>query len=340
MKNILLIGGTRNMGYKLALRLLEQGHQVTLLNRGVTKDTLPDAVHRLRADRTDAQQMKRALLGKFFDVVVDFVLYRAAEAETIVQLLRDKVGQYIFISTGQVYLVRQGPQRPYTEDEYDGRTQPEPKPNTFAHEEWRYGMDKRGAEDTLHAAYDAHQFPYTSLRLPMVNSEYDSFDRLYNYILRLQDGGTVLVPETPSYPLRHVYSGDVVTAIDTLINTGAGKGRAYNISQDETVTIDHFLSILGEIIAVKPRIVRVKRSLLEANGFLPDCSPFSERWMSQLDNQRSKDELGLRYTPLPQYLAKLVAYYQTHKPKKPITYKRRNAELQFAAERAAQEQAK
>jgi hypothetical protein len=43
-------------------------------------------------------------------------------------------------------------------------------------------------------------------------------------------------------------------------------------------------------MGIKPHIIRVKRSELEANGFLPDCSPFSDRWMSELDNTRSKAE--------------------------------------------------
>ena len=87
MKNILIIGGTRNMGYYLTLRLLEEGHRVTILNRGMSKDDLPESVPRLRADRTDPQQLRRALMGKSFDVVVDFVVYKGHEAETMIELL-------------------------------------------------------------------------------------------------------------------------------------------------------------------------------------------------------------------------------------------------------------
>lgn len=320
------------MGYYLTLRLLEQGHNVTILNRGMSKDELPETIHRLRADRTDSQQMKRALLAKSFDAVVDFVLYQQAEAETIVNLLSGRVGHYLYLSSGQVYLVREGIERPFSEAAYEGRLQPSPKANTYAYEEWRYGMGKREAENTIIQAGEKDKFPYTSLRLPMVNSERDSFRRLYNYYLRLQDGGAILLPETPNYPLRHVYAGDVVNVLDQLVNHGQGIGQAYNLSQDETVSIDEFLQILGQIMGITPQLVRVKRSLLEANGFLPDCSPFSERWMSELDNSRSKRELGIQYTPLKDYLQRLVDYYQQHKILPPIGYKRRNAEIQMAKE--------
>lgn len=328
-KNILIIGGTRNMGYYLAKKLVKSGHNPTLLNRGITQDDLPDAVHRLHADRTDIDQLRRALLAKSFDIVIDFVMYRGEEADDILNIFQGNVEHYIFISTGQVYLVREGIERPFREEDYDGRLIPAPKENTFAYEEWIYGMQKREAEDKLRTAWEQSQFPYTILRLPMVNSGRDQFNRLYNYYLRLQDGGQVLVPKTPNYRLNHVYALDVVEAIYHLINTGQGKGQAFNIAQDESVSLDAFLSIMGGIIGVKPHIVRLKRSELEANGFLPNCSPFSERWMSELDNSLSKEVLGITYTPLADYLAELVEYYQTHHMTEPLTYRRRHAELQF-----------
>lgn len=330
MKNILIIGGTRNMGHSLALRLLEDGHHLTILNRGIDPDTLPDSIHRLRADRTDPNQMRRALLAKSFDVVVDMVMFKGEEAQNLVELLHDRVGHYLFLSTGQVYLVREDIERPFREENYHGRLIPPPKDVTFAHEEWKYGYDKRMAEDTFAEAWQNRQFPYTALRLPMVNSERDGFNRLYNYVLRLSDGGPIVAPEKPRYPLRHIYAGDVVRALKMLIDSGMGKGRAYNVSQDETVTLDEFLTLLAEIMGTRAQIVRVKRAELEAGGFLPDCSPFSERWMSELDNTRSKIELGMEYTPLPVYLEKLVRAYEETKPPKPVSYRRRHAEIQLA----------
>jgi nucleoside-diphosphate-sugar epimerase len=332
MKNILIIGGTRNMGFYFAQQSLEAGHKVTILNRGMSADELPEGVYRLRADRTDPQQMKRALMGKSFDVVVDFVMFKQAEAETTVELLQGKVGHYIFLSSGQVYLVREGIERPFFEDQFEGRIQPAPKANTFAYEEWLYGIGKRQAEEVFMKAHAEKAFPYTSLRLPMVNSERDQFRRLYSYIIRMNDGGPILVPETPNYALRHIYGGDAVRVLSQLVESKKGIGKAYNISQEETVSLDEFLGLLGEHLGVSPQIIRVKRSLLEANGFLPDCSPFSERWMSELDNTRSKEELGVEYTPLHEYLGKLVKHYQDNKPMPPVGYKRRPAELQLAEE--------
>ena len=333
-KKILIIGGTGNMGHYLAKTLAEAGADLTILNRGITKDELPDSIHRLHADRKDSMQLRRALLAKSFDIVVDFVMYRADEAEAAVELFRGGIDHYIMISSGQVYLVREGAHRPFGEEDYEGRVMPAPKENSFAYEEWRYGMGKREAEDRLRQAWTESNFPQTILRLPMVNSGRDPFNRFLNYFLRLQDGGEILVPETPNFALNHIYALDVVTAIVGIIQSGEGKGQVFNISQDETVSLDEFLAITAELMNTQARIVRVERSQLEANGFLPDCSPFSERWMSELDNSRSKAALGMTYTPLRGYLGQLVAFYSSHQTLPPFTYRRRRAELQFAKQSA------
>jgi nucleoside-diphosphate-sugar epimerase len=329
--NILIIGGTRNIGYFLVQRLRDRGHRVTLLNRGITPDTLPQDIARLRCDRTDPQQLRRALGGRGFDAVIDNVLYKGPEAEAIVDILDGQVGHYIALSTGQVYLVREELQRPFKESDYEGPVMPMPEPFTYDHEEWLYGYEKRQAEDVLAQVWKSRQFPYTTLRMPMVNSERDTFHRLYSYILRIKDGGPILVPDTPDHPLRHIYANDVVTTILHLIESGQGKGCTYNISQDETLSLEAFLVELGKVMNREPRVTRFERDLLAANGFLPDCSPFSDLWMSELDNTLSKQELGIQYTPLPVYLQKIVEHYERNPPPTPISYRRRNAERQFAA---------
>jgi nucleoside-diphosphate-sugar epimerase len=327
---ILIIGGTRNIGHFLTQALLEGGHNVTVANRGRTADELPPSVERLKVDRTHGDELRHALAGRTFDAVVDNVIYRGDEAQAIIDLLHGRIGHYLFLSSGQVYLVREGAERPFKESDYNGRLMPAPKINTFAYEEWQYGMEKRQVEDVMQVAWQERQFPYTSLRIPMVNSERDHFQRLYSYVLRLRDGGPILVPETPDYPLRHVYGRDVARAIRQIIEQGSGKGAAYNVSQDETVTLDQFLALMGEILGTQPHLLRVRRSSLEADGFLPNCSPFSERWMSELDNSLGKQQLGLRYTPLADYLRAILQDVQTYPPQNRKGYARRQAELNFA----------
>jgi nucleoside-diphosphate-sugar epimerase len=86
-------------------------------------------------------------------------------------------------------------------------------------------VQKRQAEDILAKAWGSRRFPYTSLRLPVVITERDHFQRIYGYLLRLRDSGPILIPTTSHLSLQHVQGADVVRAIRVLINTGFGKGR-------------------------------------------------------------------------------------------------------------------
>ncbi|HWS18071.1 MAG TPA: SDR family oxidoreductase [Candidatus Elarobacter sp.] len=327
----LIIGGTRNLGPSIVHALLQRGYEVAVFNRGQTRDDLPEEVERLRGDRTDPEQMKRALGGREFDLVIDTTLYTGAEAQAAVELFAESVGRYIFLSTGQVYLVRIGVERPYKEEDYSGPVMAEPpKSDVSEYENWRYGFHKRAAEDVFARAWTERKFPFTSLRLPMVNSERDHYDRIYGYFLRIQDGGPVLIPEEDGAPVRHVYGEDVVQAIVRLAENDFGKGCAYNIGQDETLSLKQFLESLAEIMHCPVKIVRVPREELDREGLLPHCSPFSGKWMSSLDNARSKKELGMRYTPVSTYVKKLVSYFQAVRLHTVEGYAQRAREVELA----------
>lgn len=327
----LIIGGTRNLGPSIVHALLQREHEVAVFNRGQTRDDLPEEVERLRGDRTKPEELKSVLSGRKFDLVIDTTLYTGAEAEAVVELFKDRVGRYIFLSTGQVYLVRIGTERPYKEDDYAGTVMAEPvKSNVSEYENWRYGFDKRAAEDVFASAWAKDKFPFTSLRLPMVNSERDHYDRIYGYFLRIQDEGPILIPDEDGAPVRHVYGEDVVQAIVRLTESEKGKGCAYNIGQDETLSLVEFLDLLAATMYCPLKIVRAPREELDRESLLPHCSPFSGKWMSSLENTRSKAELGMQYTPVATYLKKLVSYFQAVRPHNVEGYQQREREVEFA----------
>jgi nucleoside-diphosphate-sugar epimerase len=327
----LIVGGTRNLGPGIVQAFLELGYQVAVFNRGMTADDLPREVERLRGDRSDPAQLRAALGGKDFDLVVDTTLYTGEEAQAVVELLAGRVGRYIFLSTGQVYLVRLGAKRPFKEEDYPGPVMPEPPVSDESeHGNWLYGYDKRQAEDVFARAWRDKKFPYTSLRLPMVNSERDHYGRIYGYWLRLRDGGPVLVPEGPGLPVRHVYGEDVVQAIKRLAQSDLGRGEAYNIGQDETLSLEEFLNLLAELAHAPLHLARLPKAQLKSAGLLPDCSPFSGSWMSSLDNTRSKAEFGMQYTSMRDYLSELVQFFERTPPKPVEGYRQRARELEMS----------
>src|SRR4051812_34007014 len=112
---VLVIGGKRFVGRTLVLRLLAQGHQVTLLNRGQLPDPFNTRVERIRADRT-TDSFDAALKGRQFDSTVDFAAFHASDVERLERVLGLNAGHCTVISTGQVYLVCEGAPRPSKEE--------------------------------------------------------------------------------------------------------------------------------------------------------------------------------------------------------------------------------
>merc|ERR1711937_337714 len=114
-KKILMLGGTRFIGVYLALLLVDQGHEVTLMTRGKSPITtkIPDdtdeyyasyskAVRHIACDRKDLEAVESKLKNESFDVVYDI---NAREKEDILPVLSSlpNLDQYILCSSAGVY---------------------------------------------------------------------------------------------------------------------------------------------------------------------------------------------------------------------------------------------
>lgn len=301
MPSTLIIGGTRNLGPDLVSAMLARGDSVTVLNRGITADTLPHNVTRLKADRSDPRALGRALKGRSFELVVDTTLYNGPDAAATIELLLDQVGRYVFWSTGQVYLVKAGSGKleagsnGFSESDYDGPLMPEPEPGSYDHGQWTYGVQKRAAEDALRQAYEDDGFPYVSLRMPMINSRRDHYGRLAEYARRIRAGEAIPVPGKQGR-LKHVYGDDVIAATLLAAQAEVPAGTCLNIAQDEALTIEEQLHIVGQALGLPRHIEKTDRETL----------PWSGTWMSVLDNSLSKQVLGMTYTPPSVYLPALL----------------------------------
>jgi nucleoside-diphosphate-sugar epimerase len=306
---------------------------VTLFNRGTLPDAFGDRVERLRGDRTTAD-FDRLLAGRSFDAAVDFAAFDGADGRRAAEVLSGRVGHYVVISTGQVYLVREGCPRPARESDYDGPVMPEPA-DAYERGQWDYGVKKRALEDALAGAWEKDAFPATRLRIPMVNGERDHFRRLERYLWRMLDGGPVLLPGGGDLATRHVYSASVVRAILAMLGRPETFGQAYNLAQDETPTLRELLTLVAGRLGAPARLVDVLAERVRSVGLDPLLlSPFSGSWMSFLEPGRAKAELGFRHEPLGSYLDKIVTSFLAHPPAEaPPGYDGRRRELELARER-------
>ena len=63
----LFIGGTGTISTACSRLALEQGWELTCMNRGNRKEELPESVEWLQVDCSDAEAMKRAVEDRYFD---------------------------------------------------------------------------------------------------------------------------------------------------------------------------------------------------------------------------------------------------------------------------------
>ena len=325
---VLVIGGTKFLGYYLTRTLLEEGFEVTLFNRGITPDDFGSSVKRVYGNRKDYKKFYETFRREKFDVVVDLIAYEPEDVEVIEKTFHDRVGQYIFISTGQVYLITENKHQPAREEDYYQKLIPCPKGEEAAYE---YGLKKRQIEDYLEEAYRLRKFPSVRFRCPIIEGPRDYTLRLYSYLLRIDDGYPIVIPENGDNIIRHVYVKDVARALVSVLGVEKTRGKVYNLAQEEVVRLSEFLRLIARLMGKTIQLVKVpERELLEKEIPL-DISPFSGHWVSYLDPTYAREEIGFRTTPLEKWLKPTIYYFmEEYQGEKPANYRYRSREIELA----------
>jgi 2'-hydroxyisoflavone reductase len=202
--NILILGGTGFTGPEQVDYALARGHKVTLFNRNRTRpDMFKGKVDQLIGDLgADASALK----GKKFDVVLDNPTTFPFWVRNAAQYLEGNVGHYIFISTLSVYPDNSHP----NVDESDGTT-PMPEgvdPYTLVREHagQYYGALKTFSEQEVAKHYAK---AFTIVRPGLIVGPLDRSDRFTYWPARIDRGGEVLAPGTPSDPSQFIDSRDL-----------------------------------------------------------------------------------------------------------------------------------
>ena len=107
MGNILVIGGTGNMGRPLVKSLIEGGHSVFVVCRKKVGEDDVKLVARngggyFYGDAKDKEFMG-SVLNRHYEAIVDFCIYSSAEFRERMNVLLDKTAQYVCLSTAAVY---------------------------------------------------------------------------------------------------------------------------------------------------------------------------------------------------------------------------------------------
>ena len=95
-----MLGGNGFVGRAVVADALAQGAEVTSFSRGRSGTDLPPEVTQLVGDR-DTGDYESLQAGEW-DAVVDLSGYRTREVDATMDVLGDRVGRYVFISSHAV----------------------------------------------------------------------------------------------------------------------------------------------------------------------------------------------------------------------------------------------
>ncbi|KGP90123.1 epimerase [Pontibacillus chungwhensis BH030062] len=229
---ILILGGTVFVGRHLTEAALENGHEVTLFNRGRTNQDLFPDVEKLKGDRSDDLE---ALKDREWDVVIDASGYTPSQATAAAELLKDSVKRYIFISSISAY---RDFHEKYVDETYPvGQLEDETTEEVNAQ---TYGPLKALAEKKLEEVMPGRVL---NIRPGIIVGPHDPTDRFTYWVMRFGRGGEVLVPGKQNRPIQWIDARDLSKWIIQMAEQE--ETGTYNaVGYDEELTMKTFVDAL------------------------------------------------------------------------------------------------
>ncbi|MGE0554779.1 MAG: NAD-dependent epimerase/dehydratase family protein [Gemmatimonadales bacterium] len=259
--DLLILGGTGFIGPHQVEYARSRGHRVTIFNRGKTAPELFPNVETLIGDRDGKLD---ALRGRKWDAVIDNSGYVPRHVRDSAQLLKDNVGQYLFISTGGVYAAFYNSQWPEGGVSEDSPREKLAEPGSEEVSKY-YGPLKALCEDEVTAA-----FPRTAtiLRPGLIVGPGDPTDRFTYWVVRPAQGGEMVAPGTPNDPILYIDARDLgVFCVHLLETKTAG---TYNVFGPRgTLTMGELLDEALDATGRKATLKWVDGAVLEEHKVHP-----------------------------------------------------------------------
>lgn len=244
---VLFVGGTGNISTAVSRLALSQGVELYLLNRGKRRVNLPGA-RTILADINNEKEVAKAIQGKFFDSVVNWIAFVPEEIERDIRLFRNHTSQYVFISSASIY--QKPPSHPVI-------LESTPLANPF----WQYSRDKIACEDLLNRFYREEGFPMTIVRpshtydtvIPVAIGSWDD----YTIVDRMKKGKKVIVHGDGTSLWTITHSEDFAKGFVPLMGHQQAIGHAFHITSDELLNWNQIYQAVAAAAGVEARIVHI-----------------------------------------------------------------------------------
>ena len=300
---ILMIGGTRFVGKHIVEAALAAGHAVTIFHRGQSGAALfSDVEHRLG----DRDGDLAALADGQWDVTIDTCGYVPRQVHALAEVLGERRGQYVFISSVSVYAA---PSAGYGEDaaviELDDPTVEDVTGET-------YGGLKVLCERAALARFGASTL---IVRPTYVVGPDDYSWRFPWWVARIASGGEVLAPGPADDPAQVIDGRDMAAWIVSMAERGAS-GIFHTVGPAEPITWAGLLdTIAAEVAPPGTTLTWIDADRLRSEGLDGVTLPLwsggdPDRWVSAAD-PRAALGAGLTLRPLAATIADTLTWTRT-----------------------------
>ena len=255
----LLIGGTGQISAAVTRKLLKDGWEVWLLNRGNRPAEFNGNIHYIHADINDEETVKEAIRDLHFDCVCEWIGYTPDHMERDYRLFKDHTNQYLFTSSATVY------QRPPVEYRI---TEGMSLCNPYS----AYGRNKMACEEFLMKKYREEGFPVTIIRpahtydekhLPLGVRGTKGF---WQIVKRMLEGKPVIIQGDGTSLWTLTFNEDFAVGYTGLMGNRHAYGEAFHITGDEVLTWNQIYETIAEALNVELHAVHISSDFLSAVG--------------------------------------------------------------------------
>ncbi len=284
---VLFIGGTGFISTAVSQLAVQRGIELFHLNRGLRIPQMT-GVKSLVADAHRPDDVRAAINDLRFDVVVDWIAYTPEDIERDLDLFKDQVGQFVFISSASAY---QKPPAHYL------ITEETPLENPY----WQYSRDKIACEQRLLRANEDEGFPVTIVRpsltydpnLPIAIGGWGC----YTLPDRLLNGREIIVHGDGSSLWVVTHAEDFGRGFLGLLGEPQALGEAFHITSDEVLTWNQIYATIAEALGVEAKMVYIPSDfIVSVEPELTGTLLGDKTWSAVFDNQKIK-------TLVPEYEA-------------------------------------
>lgn len=255
----LFIGGTGTISTAITKRLLAEGCELYLLNRGNRNGALPEGARILQADINDEAKVAELIRDLEFDVVADFIAFVPSQLERDYRLFNGKTKQFIFISSASAY------QTPLSDYRI---TEGTPLSNPY----WEYSRNKIACEEYLIKQYRDNGFPITIVRPSHTYDERSiplgvhGKKGTWQVAKRMLENKPVIIHGDGTSLWTMTHNSDFAKGFIGLMGNLHAIGESVHITSDETVTWNQSYEAIAGALGVKLRAVHVSSEFLAACG--------------------------------------------------------------------------